>query len=226
MTAPLASQPARDQRKDTLSITFLTAANAVPLAGVLFFGWDAAAIMLIYWTENLIVGFYNILKMACLKMKRPVEHLGKLVVIFFFCFHFGGFCAAHGLFLLILIMAGNGTESLPFTEMLNAAVTRFWQSGPVGMVWAFLGLLVSHGVSFAQNYLAGKEYASLTIHQVMLQPYSRIILMHVAIVAGGAPVMMLGSPIPLLIILVAFKIGIDIWLHNKSHRAARTGKGE
>jgi hypothetical protein len=56
----------------------LVAANTVPLWGVLFLGWDAFYIVLLYWAENLAVGFYNILKIAFVKVPHPVEHLGKL----------------------------------------------------------------------------------------------------------------------------------------------------
>ncbi len=84
-----------------------------------------------------------------------------------------------------------------------------------------IGLFVSHGISFVRNYLSGKEYASQTMQRLMKQPYRRIVLLHVAIIAGGMPVMMLGSPIPLLFILVGLKIGLDIWLHTKEHSAAQ-----
>ncbi len=38
--------------------------------------------------------------------------------------------------------------------------------------------------------------------------------------------MMLGSPVPLLCILVFLKIGMDVWLHIKSHRAIPLEKRE
>ena len=60
----------------------------------------------------------------------------------------------------------------------------------------------------------------------MSRPYTRIVLLHVAIIAGGVPIMMLGSPVPLLCILVILKIGMDVWLHIKSHRAITADKTE
>src|SRR4051812_39197593 len=41
----------------------LIAANALPLFGVLFLGWDAFSIVLLYWTENVVIGAINVLKM-------------------------------------------------------------------------------------------------------------------------------------------------------------------
>src|SRR5882724_7957891 len=41
----------------------LIAANALPLFGVLFLGWDTFSIVALYWTENVIIGAINVLKM-------------------------------------------------------------------------------------------------------------------------------------------------------------------
>ena len=44
------------------SIAVLLVANAIPLIGVLFFGWSLLTILVIYWLENGIVGFWNVPK--------------------------------------------------------------------------------------------------------------------------------------------------------------------
>jgi len=222
--------------KMTLSVAALTVANIVPLAGVVLSGWDARVIVLLYWTENLVIGFYSILKIALAKVDRPAAHLGKLFAIPFFCLHFGGFCAVHGIFLLAFFKVGGEMGPLlprhtwfgplVFLQLLISAVAQLWESGPPGMGWPVLGLLVSHGISFVQNYLLGGEYASLTEGRLMMQPYGRIVLLHVTIIAGAAPVMLLGSPVPLLCILIGLKIVIDILLHASSHKVALAAMDE
>ena len=52
----------------------------------------------------------------------------------------------------------------------------------------------------------------------MQQLYKRIVLLHVAIIAGGFGVMALGSPLPLLVLIVIGKIALDIHLHRREHR--------
>jgi Family of unknown function (DUF6498) len=42
------------------SMAALLVANAIPLIGVLFFGWSLITILVIYWLENGIVGFWNV----------------------------------------------------------------------------------------------------------------------------------------------------------------------
>jgi hypothetical protein len=218
------------RQRPPLSLLALIAANLAPLFGVLFFGWDAAAIVLLYWIENLIIGAYNILRMILVKVKSQSERFKKLFIIPFFCVHFGGFCAVHGFFLLTFFKLGGDLDTLApqrgplvFVQLLVSVIAQLWESRPAGMEWPVLCLVVSHGISFIRNYLIGGEYR-LTIGKLMSRPYTRIILMHVAIIAGGVPIMMLGSPVPLLCILVILKIGMDIWLHTKSHKAIASEK--
>jgi hypothetical protein len=42
------------------SAVALVIANAIPLIGVLFFGWSLLTILVVYWVENGIVGFWNV----------------------------------------------------------------------------------------------------------------------------------------------------------------------
>lgn len=216
--------------KINLSLLTLIVANGAPLFGVLFFDWDASIIVLLYWIENLIIGSYNVVKMAILPVEHPLMHLGKLFGIAFFSLHFGGFCAVHGAFLLAFFNIGDGIASvsaagtwpgpLVFLGLLVSVVSALWHSRPAGMEWLVLGLICSHGVSFVQNFIGGKEYLTLTSARLMGRPYARIVLLHVAILAAGIPIMMVGSPVPLVFTLVFLKIGLDIWLHTKSHRVA------
>lgn len=210
------------------SLLALVCANLVPLFGVLWLGWDTAAIVLLYWAENVMVGFYNILKIVLVRGEAPSSHLGKLLAVPFFCLHFGGFCAVHGVFLLAFFKPGDGLTAvfpanpwpahLVFLQLLFGVLIVLWRQHPPGLVWPVLGLLLSHGISFVQNYLGKKEYLDLTISVLMGQPYKRIMVMHVAVLAGGILIMALHSPLPLLLVLVGLKVFLDIHLHLKERR--------
>ena len=155
-------------KKDTLSLAALISANLIPFIGIFLFDWDVRYIVLLYWFENLIVAFYNILKMALLKTDQSAEHVGKLFLIPFFCIHYGGFCAVHGFFLMHFFKIGTGATPfdnmgdwwgpLIFIKLLLSVVARIWASRPPEMIWAVLGLTISHGISFAENYILGGEY--------------------------------------------------------------------
>ena len=215
------------KENDTLSLAALIGANLIPFIGIFFFHWDVRFIVLLYWIENLIAGFYNILKMALLKMDQGAGNLGKLFTISFFCIHYGGFCAVHGLFLSVFFKIGDGSAPfgaghnwwgpLVFVQLLFSVIAKIWASRPPEMIWAVLGLTISHGVSFVENYILGQEYKNSSLKKLMHQPYQRIIVMHIAILFGGILVMQLNSPLPLMIILVLLKIFFDLRLHKKTH---------
>jgi hypothetical protein len=219
----------QQKQKDPLSLAALIGANLIPLIGIFLFHWDVRFIVILYWIENLVAAFYNILKMAFLKMDQATEKAGKLFIIPFFCIHYGGFCAVHGFFLIHFFKIGGGSSLLDnsndwwgpliFIQLLYSVFAKIWANKPPEMIWAVIGLAISHGISFVENYILGQEYKTSSLKKLMHRPYQRIIVMHIAILAGGIFVMKLNSPLPLLIALVLLKIFFDLHLHKKSHTA-------
>ena len=212
----------------TLSLVALVGVNAAPLLGVFLFDWDAGVIVLLYWAENLVIGAFTILRMVLAPVPVRLFHLGKLFAIPFFALHFGAFCAVHGLFLMAFFQLGGGPDVVlaetassgifVFFELLVSVLRSLWRNPPPAFGWLVIGLIVSHGISFVQNFLFGGEREVLTIGKLMSQPYKRIVILHVAILAGGVPVLLLGSPDAPLTILVILKIVLDVSLHVREHR--------
>lgn len=209
-----------------LPLISLLGANAIPLLGVLFFKWDAFGIVLLYWSENVVVGFYNILKIALVKVKEPKEHLGKLFMIPFFMVHFGGFTGIHGVFVLTMFGKSDGgfmdRTSWPcffaFVQILLNVVREAFSIMTPAMRLGVLALFGSHGISFVYNYLIKGEYARTDPGKLMTAPYSRVVVMHVAIIAGGFVLVALKSPVGLLLVLVVLKTFVDVKLHFYEHR--------
>jgi hypothetical protein len=195
------------------SVWGLVAANAYVLFGVVFLGWDAAAILVLYWAENVVIGLYTILKVAIAHCPNWEGHLSKLGLIPLFIIHYGMFCLVHGFIVMVLTRLGDPGQFSP-AALLLSLVRR-------GLFWPLWALVVSHGMSFVENYVLGKEYRAVGPQQLMLVPYGRAILLHVTIVAGGMAAIPLGSPAALLAILIALKTVMDLWLHWRSHAKLR-----
>jgi len=85
------------------------------------------------------------------------------------------------------------------------------------LVLGALALFVSHGVSFFWNYVARGEYRRTSPVARMFAPYGRMVVLHVTIVLGAMPVLILGSPIGLLLILVVGKTILDLAFHLREH---------
>ena len=201
------------------SLIVLLLVNLLPLVGVLWLGWDVAGLLVLYWSENLILGFYTILKMLC---KSP---RGGLPLSLFFCLHYGGFCAAHGMFILSILLDVDVDPQpedpwpliLVFPQWLINVVEQVMAHAPVAWLLPFAALFLSHGVSFVFNFLLGGEREEVRLSQLMAAPYSRIFLLHVAIIFGGIATVALGQPMAMLVILVLLKSALDIKLHLRAH---------
>jgi hypothetical protein len=72
------------ERKDPLSLAALVGADLIPFIGVFLFDWKIRFIVLLYWIENLIAGFNNILKMVTLKANHAADKTRKNFLKFLF----------------------------------------------------------------------------------------------------------------------------------------------
>ena len=85
---------------------------------------------------------------------------------------------------------------------------------------------MSHGISFALNFVRRREYESETIATLMMAPYRRIIVMHLTLILGGGLVMALDTPAPALALLVVLKTLTDLRAHRREHNAATASSDE
>ena len=213
------------------SVAALVFANLLPLVGVLFFGWQTFDVVFLYWLENVVIGLIALPKMAIAWGKvdkhdpsGPVGKVfSKLFSLPFFCFHYGLFCMGHGAFLFELLTPAShpqhGKASSTFMDsqvMLNAVLAELspWQ------VVAVTALAASHLVSFLVNYLGRGEWRERSTGEMMFAPYPRIMLLHVALLVGGVLSLQLGSPVIVLVLLVAGKTLLDYGMHLAEHEAA------
>jgi len=190
------------------SILSLILFNLVPLLGVLFFGWSLAAVMILYWFENVIIGFYNVIKMIMAQGKtpktqlrsgdKPVTAAQKPFLIVFFIIHFGIFTLGHGVFVIVLF--GNQFQNI-------------WGLWP-----AALSLFVSHGISLYHNFLRNKEYKGVAFQDFFFQPYKRVIIMHLTIIVGASASLIFNLPSITLIVLILLKILVDVISHINEHK--------
>jgi len=208
----------------------LILANLIPLLGVLLFDWNVLEILLLYWTESVVIGLINVLRMAGCQTDNILARFGpftagrklppelqqnmppgafraiKYFIIPFFILHYGGFCYGH-------LMAVTGFFSTTgFQGGASASLAQVWH-------WDFwiavVAIGASHLFSFFNNYIGKNEYKHTSLFLLMQRPYGRIVAMHIAIVFGAGFVMWLGSPLPVLIILIVAKTTMDLKLHQK-----------
>ncbi len=91
---------------------------------------------------------------------------------------------------------------------------------PRGVAIAAAALFLSHGVSFFVNFLGKEEYLTVSPDRQMTEPYSRVVVVHVTILAGGFLADSLGAPLAALILLVLLKTVMDLLAHPREHLKA------
>lgn len=189
------------------SVLALFAANLYPLIGVLFLGWNTFYLLILFWMENVVIGFYTIIKMLLVPGTKS-GWAAKLAMISFFCVHYGMFTLVHGIFVFVIFGADFGGQG---TEILWSSIVSYQ------LPWAALALFISHGFSLFQNYIGLGEYERSNLGGVMLQPYSRVVILHLTIIFGAFFLTILGSPLIGLIILIILKIALDLRAHLQEH---------
>ncbi|MDH3290352.1 MAG: DUF6498-containing protein [Gemmatimonadota bacterium] len=201
----------------TPSATALIVANLVPLVGVVLFDWDVFSVVSLFWLENLVVGGFNVLRMAWVERGAERRPAVKYVMIPFFAFHYGMFTLIHGVFVFSLF-GGRMVQGIGFPSLVTIvdviATQRLWV--------AVAALFISHGYSFVVNYLGSQEYRTVTLERLMHQPYNRIIVLHLVVIFGGFVVMTLQEPRIGIALLVVIKIVVDLRAHLGEHRKLQT----
>ena len=214
---------------DRITLAAIIASNLLPIFGILFLDWSMGSVMLLYWSENVIVGLFTLLKMAFaqgqlvtdagtskrsptfripLVASRSGDLLGKLFILPFFCVHFGLFCLGHAVFVLALFFPKDLTS-------------RQWLDILAGLSLPILGMLLSHGLYFVRNYLGNGAYRFASINKLMGEPYARIAPLHIGLIAAGFFIATLGSPMPVVVALVLLKTGAEVTLFRKPKKKQR-----
>lgn len=227
-----------------VAIVTLLVTNLIPLLGVFYWGWDLYTVILLYWAENGVIGFYNVLKMLFArgsltykklsegeeklvewigKQNLPIFSLiGRLFFIGFFTFHYGVFWIVHGLFVTLFFGRTMGMDAgMLMSGAMGGGMSIGFESlsnlWPRGM-WGALGaMFISHGSSFVRNYIGRDEFLTATPQKLMGEPYSRVVILHLTIMGGAFLVTQLQQPIYGLILLIGLKTGVDLWAHLREH---------
>ena len=219
--------------KQRPSAFVLILANLIPVAGVLLFDWNVATILVLYWAESVVIGILNVLRMICCQSDNILQGLPlpggqslpkevstamtqgmprvsvnsiKFFLVPFFTVHYGGFCFGH--LSLLLVFSSGGLAPLG----IASSTLDPWEPS---FLIAVAAIFFSHLLSFFTNYIGNDEYKRASLILLMFRPYGRIITMQFAILFGAAFVLFLGSPLPMLLILIAVKIVMDLRLHGK-----------
>jgi len=171
--------------------------NAIPLIGVLWFGWSVFEVLFLYWFENVAIGVTHALRMEISTRTNKVAD-GRSTTTFFML-HYGMFTLVHGVFVVTLfgVVAGGLRDIGP---------------GFLAPVLAIIGWQIAFLIL---DTIRTQGFQGRTPDALMFEPYPRVLALHITVLAGGWLVGEMGSPIWALVILVGIKTAFDLgiaWL--------------
>lgn len=173
--------------------------NAIPLIGVIWFGWSVFEVLLLYWFENVAIGITHALRMEISTRTNAVAN-GRSTTTFFML-HYGMFTFVHGVFIIVFF----GVLARGLMEL---------SGGFTGPVLAIMGW---QAVFLVIDSLRTAGFKSRTPDDLMFEPYPRVLALHLTVLAGGWFVGEMGSPVWALAILVGVKTLFDLgvaWLSS------------
>lgn len=201
----------------------LFAANLLPLAGILFWGWDAFILLVLYWLETAVIGFWMMMRILSLPTgtlgdfttngkKAPATRIGLAL---FLIVHAGMFMGVHFVFLWSLF-SGDWSKRVhgPIDFVRELVIGT-------GLWLPLLVLFFARGAAFLYETVGAPMIARLNRRttppadpdaagHIIGSFYVRIVVMHCAIIFGGF-LSFLGSIGP-LIVMVALKTAVDLVL--------------
>ncbi len=154
-------------------------------------------------------------KKSTLNNYNTENHTKKYISIFFLI-HYNFFILVQFILMIGFIAP---SEVNPFYPM---ELFSFVNDNTTYLLLGILSLIISHGYSLYINYYKGKEYLTTHPSAQMFKPYIRIMIQQFVVIVGAFFLLIFNAPIFLLILLVLFKIVVDLISHNHSHSIRKT----
>ncbi|MCP4287954.1 MAG: hypothetical protein GY792_26545 [Gammaproteobacteria bacterium] len=188
----------------------MIALNALPIYGVLSWGWQSFDLIFLYWLENLIIGALNILRMLVRPYRHGLDFAMPLFFAPFFTLHYGMFCLVHGVFVFSLF-GQDRFDSQGLTDVLQ----HIW---PVlqgnHLLWAAICLLLLQVFDWLRDITKnGPGFDN--VKALMMAPYRRIVVLHITLIVSGFALAALDEPVVGLMILILLKTAFDIYHWKK-----------
>ncbi len=194
-----------ESRPSSSSAFSLIIANLITGVLAVYEGWSLQELMIIYWAQSIIIGYFSIRRMLDLKqfstenfksngVRPPENEATKCSTATFFAFHYGAFHAGYMVFLV-----AENQSAHQFSWIVLAICTA--------------AFYLNHRYSYIHNKELD-ETRRPNIGAIMFFPYARVIPMHLTIIIGAA----LGpTTIASLLLFLGLKTLADVIMHKVEH---------
>lgn len=201
------------KKKLTRSDYFIIAANLIPVYGVLYEGWSATEVFFVYCLETIIIGIFNLVKMAIVTAVRRTDtwyngpsrtQQHGLFFMFFFLVHYGMFVAIQmSIFFGVSGIVKDGSLSL-FSFFYK------WPQLLGSNSYTMLtGFVISYGFGMIYNFILPGKYKTTPLMVLLFQPYIRIFIQQFAVILGSM-FLSFGAGKAFIIVFAMIKIFFEV----------------
>jgi hypothetical protein len=191
------------------SLVPLLLSNLLTIAWALFEEWRIVDVMLVYWVQSVVIGYFNYHRIMDLqkfstenftmndRRPEPTPETRKSVARFF-ALHYGFF---HAGYLGFILSRESGEIG--------------WSS--IGIIACVVAFVFNHRYSYQHNKERDSQRLP-NIGTIMFFPYARILPMHLTILMAAS----LGNEsVKTLLMFLLLKTGADVIMHMVEHADAR-----
>ena len=189
--------------------------NLIPVGGVLWLGWDAGQILMLYWIENVIIGVTSLIRILTAR-ERPATvpgsmSTGRVGVGCFFVVHYGVFTLVHGVFTMVLAARLLGGSGDLWTRVFANPVFH----------GAVLAAAVLQVVILIREWWSSGLWRRSSPMVEMFRPYGRIVVLHVTVLAAAWWLSETSAPAAAVLILCLMKAVVELVMTAVTSPATR-----
>ena len=203
------------KRKLSVSDLLLIVVNLIPLYCVLFEGWNASQVFLVYCLETVIIGLINVLKMVCVtlfvKKMDTWQNGGSSTMvsgwffIFFFMMHYGFFVFVQTqIFFNVSGLMPNGSFFMNYKKIPELL-------GDNGKLMLLIFLVYYSVHTFLDFFMTG-NYKTISLGRLMFEPYIRIFVQQFVVILGSM-FLSFGAGKIFILIFVIVKIFFELFVN-------------
>jgi hypothetical protein len=234
MNSPVSSASAQRLAANA-SLIVLVVANLVVGVLALRGQWGIFALIVLYWFEALVIGGFNILRLAVVGLfgEQPfgaalarwvgatfgARLLATVIGVGFFAFKFATFAFV----VAISFLMASVHFRLQQSAELAPGETAWFGVAQIPVEPLIAILIGSHALSFVWNFLIRGEYRTQTVPALVFWPYLRMAAVSAVVAAGIALIAIspeAGRTQLAVVVFVLLKTLVDALSHRWEHRRA------
>lgn len=179
------------------SILAQFAANAISIAGLLFFGWNMGDILLVFWVEAVIICLYTLLMMGVVERWKFIFKGPFIACIF-------------GYVLIFLLAFVEGAAVEIAKGLTGTYPKRDYFEISQELLPAIASFFISHGVAFVSDFIGKGQYKLIDSSDIAAKFLRDLIPLGTSAIISVIVITVFGNLVFLFVIALLVKIALDI----------------